>query len=120
MTKSKDSDFWVEVPGRGGAVVAHFRAFDPNLGCDEGGDLELFVLADNCQAAIERAQGFGIHSPVLTKKGKDFWITDEDVEAVLASKKGAVWRRGDLDSDERPGQYRNIRDWPGTYSGRRA
>jgi hypothetical protein len=119
VTKSKDSDFWVEAPGREGAVVAHFRAFDPNLGCEEGGDLELFLLADSGQAVIERARGFGIVSPVLTNKGKDFWITDEEVEAVLSSKQGAVWRRGDLDRDERPGQYRHIRDWPGTYEQRR-
>jgi hypothetical protein len=114
----KDEGFWVEQPVGGGSVVAHFSAYDPHLGCEEGGDLELFLVADNREAALDRARGFGILYPVLKSKSKDFWVTDEDVEAVLSSKAGAVWRRT-VDRDERPGQYRNIKDWPGTFAARR-
>jgi hypothetical protein len=114
-----DYGFWVEVPDGSGRIVATFRAFDPELGCDEGGDLELFLLADSRAAGVERARTYGIMNPSLKRSDKDFWITDEDVQAVLSSKTGAVWRRGDLDRDERPGQYRKIEQWPGTLEQRR-
>jgi hypothetical protein len=59
----KDEGFWVEVPGPSGSVVAHFSAYDPHLGCEEGADLELFLLADDHEAALDRARGFGILHP---------------------------------------------------------
>ncbi len=111
----KDVGFWVEAPGAG--LVAQFSAYDPDLGCDEGGDLEVFLFAQSQAAVKERARGLGIPYPGL-KRDKDWsWVTAEDVQAAMSSEDGAVWRRG-RDWDP-PGHYRSIRDWPGTFEKRR-
>jgi len=107
----KDVGFWVQAPE--GGLVASFSAFDPELGCDEGGDLEVFLFADSQAAIKQRARTLGIPYPGLKRDNDSTWITVEDVQAAVSSEDGAVWRRGrDVDP---PGQYRNIREWPGTY-----
>jgi hypothetical protein len=103
----KDVGFWVEASG--GGLVAHFSAYDPELGCAEGGDLEVFLFAESHAALKERARGLGIPYPGL-KRDKDLnWVTAEYVPAAVSSEGSAVWRRG-RDWDP-PGQYRHIRDW---------
>ncbi len=54
----KDVGFWVDAPG--GGLVACFLAFHPALGCEEGGDLEVFVSGDSHAAVKARAREFGI------------------------------------------------------------
>jgi hypothetical protein len=74
--------------------------------CTAGGDLDLFLFADSRAAAAKRARRLGIHGVRLQSKGT--WIADEDVNAVLASEAGAVWRR----NTDGAGQYRSIKAWP--------
>jgi hypothetical protein len=111
----KDVGFWVEAPE--GGLVASFSAFDPELGCDEGGDLEVLLFADSQVAIKQRARALGIPYPGLKRDKDATWVTAEAVQAAVSSEDGAVWRRA-RDWDP-PGQYRNIRDWPGTYEQRR-
>ncbi len=110
----KDLGFWVEVPG--GGLVAQFSAFDPHLGCEEGGDLAVFLFGETQAAVKERARGLGIAYPGLKWDRHKDVITGEDVQAAVSSETGAVWRRRDWDPE---GKYRNIKDWPGTYEQRR-
>ncbi|MGH3481524.1 MAG: hypothetical protein ACRDQD_32500 [Nocardioidaceae bacterium] len=107
----KDVGFWVEAPV--GGLVASFSAFDPELGCDEGGDLEVFLFADSQAAIKQRARELGVPSPGPKRDKDSTWVTATDVEAAVSSEDGAVWRWA-RDWDP-PGQYRNIRDRPGTY-----
>lgn len=90
-------------------MVARFSAYDPEIDCDPSGFLlDLFLLGDGHAAVKERARPFGIMHPGLKWDRHKEVVTDEDVQAVLSSDSGAVWRR-DTDGD---GQYRDIRDWP--------
>jgi hypothetical protein len=111
----KDVGFWVEAPG--GGLVASFSALDPELGCDEGGDLEVFLFADSQAAIKQRARELGIPYPGLKRDKDSTYVTADDVEAAVSSADGAVWRR--VRDWDPPGQYRNFRDWPGTYEQRR-
>jgi hypothetical protein len=110
----KDVGWWVEAPG--GGFVAQFLAFDPDLDCEEGGDLEVFLFAKSHAAVKERARGLGISYPGLKWDRHKELVMDEDVQAAVSSELGAVWRRRDWDP---PGRYRKIKDWPGTYEQRR-
>jgi hypothetical protein len=90
-------------------MVACFSAYDPEIDCDPSGFLlDLFLLGDDHAAVKERARPLGIMHPGLKWDRHKEVVTDEDVQAVLSSDSGAVWRR-DTDSD---GEYRDIRDWP--------
>ena len=105
----KDVGFWVEAPG--GGVVAFFHAIDPEFFCDPDGYLELFLHADSQSAVKERARGFGITYPGLKWDRRREWITDDDVQGVVSSASGAVWRR-ETDDTDGTGKYRDIKDWP--------
>jgi hypothetical protein len=105
----KDVGFWVEGPG--GGVVALFYAVDAEICGDPGCFLDLFLFADTQSAVKERARGFGITYPGLKWDRRREWITDDDVQAVVSSVSGAVWRR-ETDETDGASQYRDIKDWP--------